>query len=144
VQPPDLGTNYGSDVLGIPGTNGPDPRESGMPAFYISDYSALGNPEGWNPLYRNDQSFTVNVNFNYVKGAHDIRFGLDWMHHTMNHWQPELGDGPRGAFYFGTGITALNPDAIGAAVGFQGDTPSFENGWNGLAGFLLGVADGTA
>ena len=143
VQPPDLGTNYGSDVLGIPGTNGPDPRESGMPAFYISDYSALGNPEGWNPLYRNDQSFTVNVNFNYVKGAHDIRFGLDWMHHTMNHWQPELGDGPRGAFGFGTGITALNPDAIGAAVGFKEGTPSFENGWNGLAGFMLGVADGT-
>ena len=42
VQPPDLGTNFGSDVLGIPGTNGPDPRESGMPAFYISDYSTSG------------------------------------------------------------------------------------------------------
>src|SRR4029077_2410758 len=24
--------------------------------------------------------------------------------------------------------------------GFQGGTPSFENGWNGLAGFLLGAA----
>ena len=32
VVPPDLGTNFGLDVLGIPGTNGPDPRESGMPA----------------------------------------------------------------------------------------------------------------
>ena len=32
VTPPDLGTNFGLDVLGIPGTNGPDPRESGMPA----------------------------------------------------------------------------------------------------------------
>ena len=31
VVPPDLGTNFGLDVLGIPGTNGPDPRESGMP-----------------------------------------------------------------------------------------------------------------
>ena len=35
VTPPDLGTNFGSDVLGIPGTNGPDPRESGMPPMYI-------------------------------------------------------------------------------------------------------------
>ena len=35
VEPPDLGTNFGSDVLGIPGTNGPDPRESGMPPLYI-------------------------------------------------------------------------------------------------------------
>ena len=39
VHPPDLGTNFGLDVLGIPGTNGPDPRESGMPAMFISGYS---------------------------------------------------------------------------------------------------------
>ena len=36
-------------MLGIPGTNGPDPRESGMPPMYISGYSDLGNNEGWNP-----------------------------------------------------------------------------------------------
>src|SRR6266550_6735923 len=52
-QGPDLGTNFGLDTLGIPGTNGPDPRESGMPPLYISGYSPLGNPEGWNPLFRN-------------------------------------------------------------------------------------------
>src|SRR3954447_24789857 len=46
VKPPDLGTNFGLDVLGIPGTNGPDPRESGMPPMFISGYSDLGNPEG--------------------------------------------------------------------------------------------------
>jgi hypothetical protein len=62
VEPPDLGTNFGLDVLGIPGTNGPDPRESGMPPMYISGYSALGNVEAWNPLFRNDQSYTANVN----------------------------------------------------------------------------------
>src|SRR5438094_9032376 len=28
---------------------------------------------------------------------------------------------------------------IGSSVGFQGGTPSFENGWNGFAGFLLGT-----
>src|SRR5205807_1621063 len=27
---PDFGRNFGSEVLGIPGTNGPDPRQSGM------------------------------------------------------------------------------------------------------------------
>src|SRR4029453_16190454 len=62
VEPPDLGVNFGSDVLGIPGTNGPDPRESGMPPMFISGYSDLGNPEGWSPLYRNDQSYTFNNN----------------------------------------------------------------------------------
>ena len=144
VKPPDLGTNFGKDVLGIPGTNGPDPRESGIPAFNISDYSSLGNTEGWSPLFRNDQSFTFTTNANWMKGAHEIRFGIDFVHHLMNHWQPELGDGPRGAFYFDPGVTALNPAALQTAVGFQGNAPSFENGWNGFAGFLLGTPTATA
>lgn len=139
VEPPDLGTNFGLDVLGIPGTNGPDPRESGMPPLYISGFSALGNPEGWNPLYRNDQSYTFNTNASWMKGAHDVRFGFDFVHHLMNHWQPELGEGPRGAFYFEPGVTAINPDALASTVGFQGGTPSFENDWNALAAFLLGT-----
>jgi hypothetical protein len=144
VQSPDLGTNFGRDVLGIPGTNGPDPRESGMPAFYVSDYTSLGNTEGWSPLYRNDQSYTFNTNAMWMKGAHEVRFGFDFLHHLMNHWQPELGEGPRGAFFFDPGVTALNPEALEASVGFQGGTPSFENGWNALAGFLLGTPTGTA
>jgi carboxypeptidase family protein/TonB-dependent receptor-like protein len=154
VQSPDLGTNFGSDVLGIPGTNGPDPRESGMPAFNFSDYSSLGNTEGWNPLFRNDQSFTFNTNASWMKGKHEIRFGFDLMHHLMNHWQPELGEGPRGAFTFDPGVTALNPAALAARYGFKGDdpndlseespnAPSFENSWNSLAGFLLGTPTGT-
>jgi hypothetical protein len=141
VRPPDLGTNFGSDVLGIPGTNGPDPRESGMPPFYISGYSSLGNAEGWSPLFRNDQSYTFNTNASWVKGAHDIRFGFDFVHHLMNHWQPELGEGPRGAFYFDPGVTALNPAALAGSVGFLRGTPSFENDWNALAAFLLGAPD---
>ena len=143
VRPPDLGTNFGLDVLGIPGTNGPDPRESGMPPMYISGYSALGNPEGWNPLFRNDQSYTFNTNVSWMKGLHDLRFGFDFVHHLMNHWQPELGEGPRGAFYFDPGVTALNPDALDSSVGFTGGTPSFENDWNALAAFLLGTPAGS-
>ena len=141
VEPPDLGSNFGLDVLGIPGTNGPDPRESGMPPLYMSGFSALGNPEGWNPLYRNDQSYTLNANASWMKGTHDVRFGFDFVHHLMNHWQPELGEGPRGAFYFDPGVTALNPDALDSTVGFRGDTPSFENDWNSVAAFLLGTPD---
>jgi Carboxypeptidase regulatory-like domain/TonB dependent receptor-like, beta-barrel len=141
VEPPDLGSNFGLDVLGIPGTNGPDPRESGMPPLYISGFSALGNPEGWNPLFRNDQSYTFNTNASWIKGTHDVRFGFDFVHHLMNHWQPELGEGPRGAFYFDPGVTALNPDALNSTVGFRGGTPSFENDWNSVAAFLLGTPD---
>lgn len=143
VQSPDLGTNFGSDTLGIPGTNGADPRESGMPAFSYGDYSTLGNTEGWNPLWRNDQSYTFNTNASWMKGTHEIRFGFDFMHHLMNHWQPELGSGPRGSFSFGNGVTSLNTSALASSVGFTGGTPSFENGWNGLASFLLGTPSGS-
>jgi hypothetical protein len=143
VHPPDLGTNFGSEVLGIPGTNGPDPRESGMPPLSISGYSTLGNPEGWNPLFRNDQSYTFNTNASWMKQQHDIRFGFDFVHHLMNHWQPELGEGPRGAFSFSSGVTALNPQALGSSVGFTGGTPSFENDWNALAAFLIGTPAGS-
>lgn len=144
VTPPDLGVAYGRDVFGIPGTNGPDPRENGLPAFNFTDYSGLGNAEGWNPAFRNDQSITFNANGSWLKGAHEIRFGFDYVHHLMNHWQPELGAGPRGAFDFGAGVTALNPAALLAAGGFQGGTPSFENGWNSMAAFLLGTPSGSS
>ena len=49
VRPPDLGSNFGLDVLGIPGTNGPDPREGGMPPLNIAGFSTLGNPEAGIP-----------------------------------------------------------------------------------------------
>src|SRR4029079_10977109 len=120
VHPPDLGTNFGLDTLGIPGTNGPDPRESGMPPLSIAGYSTLGNPEGWNPLYRNDQSYPGNANASWMKGTHDIRFGVDFVHHLMNHWQPELGAGPRGSFNFGRAVTALNPAALAGSRRFPG------------------------
>jgi hypothetical protein len=126
--------------MGIPGTNGADRLEGGIPYFSVSDMSTVGNTEGWNPLARNDQSYLGNLNFNKVQGNHDLRFGLDWMHHLMNHWQPELGCGPRGCFGFGNGITALNPSAIRDSVGFTGGTPSFENSWNSQAAFVLGAA----
>src|SRR5215510_5211735 len=139
VQTPDLKTKFGLEVLGIPGTNGPDPREGGMPAFNISDYTSLGNTEEWNPLFRNDQSYTFNLNTSWMKGAHEIRFGFDFLHHLMNHWQPELGSGPRGSFTFGTAITSLNTAAIASFLGFQGGAPSFVNGWTSCGGFVLGA-----
>jgi hypothetical protein len=144
VQQPDLQTKFGLDVLGIPGTNGPDWREGGMPRFDISGYTSLGYTETWNPLFRNDQSVTFNGNANWMKGVHEVRFGVDYLHHLMNHWQPELGGGPRGVFGFGSAITALNPSALRSTVGFQGPTPSFEREWNAVAAFLLGVPSSAA
>src|SRR5262249_19360202 len=82
VKSPDLGTNFGRDTLGIPGTNGPDPLESGMPAFSIgTDYSTLGNTEGWNPETRNDQSYTFNTNATWMKGLHAIPLAFPLLPH---------------------------------------------------------------
>jgi len=58
-------------VLGFPNER-PTPRGPGMPAFNFSDYSSLGNTEGWNPLFRNDQSLTFNTNASWM-----IRFSRD-------------------------------------------------------------------
>src|SRR5438093_79438 len=127
-QTPDFGTNIGSDVLGIPGTNnGSDLRSSGMPYFAISGWAHLGNPEGWNPAFRNDWSFTSNHNVRWSHGNHQISAGTAIVHHHLNHWQPELGAGPRGEFDFGGGVTALN----------GGPSP---NQFNALAQFELGLA----
>ena len=106
---PDYGTNIGSDVLGLPGTNnGSDLRSSGFPYFAISGFADIGNPEGWNPAFRNDWSFTSSHNVRWSKGKHQFSAGTDIVHHHLNHWQPELGSGPRGEFDFDGNATALN------------------------------------
>jgi Carboxypeptidase regulatory-like domain/TonB dependent receptor len=130
-QPPDVGTNIGSDVLGLPGTNnGSDLRSSGFPYFSINGYTDIGNPEGWNPAYRNDWSFTSSHNARWSHGKHQFSFGVDIVHHHLNHWQPELGSGPRGEFDSSGGLTALN----------GGPAPDL---FNGLAQFELGLFDGS-
>jgi len=130
-QPPDVGTNIGSDVLGLPGTNnGSDLRSSGFPYFSINGYTDIGNPEGWNPAYRNDWSFTSSHNARWSHGKHQFSFGVDIVHHHLNHWQPELGSGPRGEFDSSGGLTALN----------GGPDPDL---FNGLAQFELGLFDGS-
>src|SRR6266403_674027 len=123
-QTPDFGTNIGSDVLGIPGTNnGSDLRSSGFPFFSVTGYANLGNSEGWNPAFRNDWSFTSSHNVRWSHGKHQVSAGIDIIHHHPNHWQPELGAGPRGEFDFGGAVTALNggaaPDQFNALAQFE-------------------------
>ncbi|HQR31986.1 MAG TPA: TonB-dependent receptor [Blastocatellia bacterium] len=124
--PSDYGTNFGLDVLGIPGTNGSDPRQSGIPAFNISGYTSLGNLNTWTPVERNERSYTFTQNATKLFGSHDVRFGVDIVKHELNHWQPEIGAGPRGAFNFSGNTTVLNGGA-GA------------NQYNAFAAFLLGM-----
>ena len=84
-------------------------------------------------MERNDRVYTYVANLNWTKGAHSIRFGIDFIQHQMNHWQPELQSySPRGGFNFNSnGITALNPN--------PGETAPASNNFNAYASFLLGL-----
>jgi hypothetical protein len=64
---PDFGTNIGLDVLNIPGTNGPDIRQSGFPIFNISGYTSLGNTNNWSPVLRNDWVYTYVANLSWTR-----------------------------------------------------------------------------
>ncbi|MEJ7709912.1 MAG: hypothetical protein WKF84_08645 [Pyrinomonadaceae bacterium] len=66
----DSGTNFGSDVLGIPGTNGGDVLQSGLPSFVISGgFTTIGQTANWIPAVRNDRSYTASINVSNPRGA---------------------------------------------------------------------------
>jgi len=135
-QGPDFGTNYGTEVFGIPGSNagfngnavtGPGSAElnrySGMPAFFTG-LSTIGNNSGWIPVWRDERNFTFTTNLTKVKGRHEIRTGFDFVRLRLDHWQPEISN-PRGAFSFGGGITG---------------TPGYNTlAWNDTGAFMLGL-----
>ncbi len=126
--PNDYGTNYGQQ-LGIPNTNGPDIRQSGFPDIGISGYTGFGVPN-WMPAFRVEETYTHSDNVTWTRGAHEVRFGFDLVRHHLNHWQPEVGQGPRGYLGFSGGETALNGGAA-------------PNQYNAYGAFLLGLTDDT-
>ncbi len=97
---PDYGKNWGSEVWGIPGTNGgtaykDDIRYSGQPCI-SNGFTSWGNCSSSNPNFYDDNSYTFTTNFSKVNGAHELRWGVDIVRHALNHWQPELAN-PRGS-----------------------------------------------
>ena len=126
VKPNDFGTNYGQQ-FGIPNTNGPDPRQSGFPNIAISNYNGFGVPN-WMPVTRVEESYTHSDNLTWTKGAHEVRFGFDLVRHHLNHWQPEIGQGPRGYLSFNGQETSLKGGAA-------------SNQFNAYAAFLLGLSE---
>ena len=124
--------NFGQTVLGIPGTNAtdtkscPEQRCAGIPRFSVTGFLAMGQVDGWSPLFRDENSYSFTQNFSLSKGRHELRWGYDVVKLNLTHWQPEIGDGPRGGFNFGRDITGLSG---GAATTDQ----------NAYASFLLGL-----
>jgi hypothetical protein len=96
---PDYGTFWGSEVWGIPGTNGGDAfagdiRYSGQPCI-SNGFTSWGNCSSSNPNFYRDRSYTYTNNFSKIHSAHEFRWGADIVRHEMNHWQPEIAN-PRG------------------------------------------------
>ncbi len=130
--------NFGSDVLGIPGMNGgrnfgSDPRYAGIPGVVPSScwcgFETVGNLDGWDPVQRDERTYALATNLTRVEHAHELRFGYSLNRLRMNHWQPELGAGPRGLLEAASNATEVKGGAQSA------------NGYNGYAALLLGLMD---
>ena len=122
----------GSDLLGIPGTNGPNKWQGGWPGFNISSYTGLGYSGGVTPVFYHDPVYQYTANGNYTRGAHNIRFGVDISRQHMNHLTHELvgaSGSSAGTFDFTGGLTALRGGAT-------------TNQFHSYANFLLGTPTG--
>jgi carboxypeptidase family protein/TonB-dependent receptor-like protein len=141
-EQPGLGTNIGSDVLGIPGTNGPRTFESGWPEFEFKgadDYATLGVDNNFMPYYRHDPQYQYVANLSWVKGKHNLRFGTDLYHMGLNEAQAEfLGNayGAQGGFNFDRGPTLRCEE--GASGGGCNQTSDSSRS-NSFASFMLGL-----
>ena len=126
----DISSNFGLDTLHIPGTNGPDPLQGGVPAFQFNTFSNLGNPNTGNPFVFRDNQYVSNANMAWLRGRHQVRFGIEYNHTQLNHFQPQGGNfqTARGSFKF-----------TGAATELTGQPSAAQ--FNSFADFLLGLPD---
>ncbi len=127
---PRLDEKVGQDLLGIPGTNGTRRFEGGWPRFTVSNYTAIGIGEVFAPQWQKNPHFQYVANFNWTRGRHDLRFGMDFFRLKVEMLQPQITGAPQqpasGGFDFGGGPTQLRGGPSG-------------NQFNSYAAFLLGL-----
>src|SRR6266581_359951 len=142
----DIVSNFGLNVLKIPGTNGPDRLQGGVPAFQIAGWNNIGNDNTGNPFLFRDNQYVGAANLSWLKGPHSFRFGFDYVNAQLNHFQPQGGSFQtvRGTFGFSGNATALQGCPASATVaqceglGFT-RSPAAANLFNNWADFLLGL-----
>ncbi len=118
--PPGTDKKYGSEFLGIPGANaGNLPYYGGMPQFSISTYSGYGY--SYTPLEYQQRTFQYTGNMSWIKGAHNLRFGVDVNRQHMNHFE----------------IAPTNFTFTGNVTSLSGGPGS--NQFNSYGDFLLGL-----
>ena len=129
----DIVSNFGLEVLQIPGTNGPDRLQGGVPAFQINGgWTNIGNDNTGNPFLFRDNQWAAAANLSWLKGAHSFRFGADYLNPQLNHFQPQGGafQTVRGTFGFSGNATRQQGNAASIA-----ESQLFHS-W---ADFLLGL-----
>ena len=117
-----LDQQIGLKVLGLAGTN-VTPLAGGWPDFQVASYSDVGTPGGSSTLRYQDSQFEYTANASWIKGAHNVRFGVDISNYSLNHYEATSA---MGVFAFTGGQTTLKggPSA---------------NQFNSFAQFLLGL-----
>ena len=129
VEQAGLDKNIGLDVLKIPGTNGKRRFEGGWPRFQIDGFNTLGLQDSFMPYERKDPQYQYVLNFNWTKGRHQIRYGIDYYKQDLNHLQAEFAGqnhGAQGGFRFQGGPTQIRGGAAASP-------------YNSYASFLLGT-----
>ena len=121
---------YGLSTLNIPGTNGCGTNCNGIPGFQVAGMANMGNTSTGSPFLFRDNQYTTALNLGKVSGAHNLRFGFEYDHYALNHFQPQGGQfqTARGSFSFLgdlTSIPGITPNANGIPA-------------NSFAQFLLG------
>jgi hypothetical protein len=124
---------YAADTLGIPNTNlGPLPTAGGVPQFNFTG-GLTGFGYGYPSLVYADPVFEYTGNVTWIKGNHNIRFGLDVSQQHMNHKEV----GPT-AFNFTGGLTGLYCPSGSTDPRCLNGSPSTGE-LNSFADFLLGL-----
>ena len=129
----DINSNFGLNVLKIPGTNGPDRLQGGVPSFQINGgWTNIGNDNTGNPFLFRDNQYVGAANLSWTKTSHSFRFGGEYLNPQINHFQPQGGSFQtvRGTFGFSGNSTRLQNNAASAAESQQ------LHSW---ADFLLGL-----
>ena len=136
--------NFGLDTLGIPGMNGganfsSDPRYAGIPAISPGGcctnwgstgiWDTLGTVNTWDPVERDERTYAFASNLTKLKGAHELRFGYSLNKLRMDHWQPELGYGPRGWMQSAPNATASTATARRLPTSSTAMRPSCSASW---------------
>jgi hypothetical protein len=144
---------FGLDTLKIPGTNDcftvnctagtGNQLYWGIPAFQFNTFSNLGNANTGNPFVFRDNQYVANPNMTWIKGKHQLRFGFEYDHTQLNHFQPQGGSfqTARGSFQF-TGASTELATCTGAAPSESCSAATATSAqFNSYADFLLGLPD---